>query len=73
MPTFPDITVQRILSAPNWRARFFEAAANAAAWLVEYSLRHQDAMNADLWMDRLRFFREKAEVCSALRAGLNNI
>lgn len=62
MQTFRETTVQRILSAPNWRARFFEAAADAAAWLVEYSLRHQDAVNADLWMDRLRFFREKAEI-----------
>ena len=60
MPTFPDIALQRILSAPTWRGRFFEAAASASASLVEYSLRHQDAMNAMVWMERLRFFREKA-------------
>jgi hypothetical protein len=55
-----DVTLQRILSAPTWRARFFEAAASSAAAIVEYSLRHQDAMNAMVWMERLRFFREKA-------------
>lgn len=73
MPTFPDIALQRILSAPTWRGRFFEAAASASASLVEYSLRRQDAMNADLWMDRVRFFREKAELCGASRAGFNHV
>lgn len=73
MPTFTDITLQRILRAPNWRARFFEAAANASASLVEYSLRRQDSLNADLWMDRLRFFREKAHVCAATRAGTHHL
>jgi hypothetical protein len=62
MAIISDTPLQRILSAPNWRARFFEAAANASASLVEYSLRHQDAINADLWMDRFRFFREKAKI-----------
>jgi len=71
MPIISDTALQRILSAPNWRARFFEAAANAAASLVEYSLRRQDAINADLWMDRLRFFREKAKVPSQPGPGLH--
>jgi hypothetical protein len=62
MPASSDTPLQRILNAPNWRARFFEAAANASASLVEYSLRRQDAINASLWMDRLRFFREKAKL-----------
>jgi hypothetical protein len=62
MPAFSDLSLQRILSAPTWRARFFEAAANASAALVEYSLKRQDAVNANLWMDRLHFFQDKARV-----------
>lgn len=72
MATFRDIRLQRILHAPNWRARFFEAAANASATLVEYSLRHQDAINADLWMDRLRFFKEKAKLSSKAGTAVNS-
>ena len=64
MATFSDIPLQRVLSAPNWRARFFEAAANASAALVEYSLRNQDAINAERWMDRLSFFRKQAKLSS---------
>ena len=59
-----DVPFQRVVSAPNWRARFFEAAANASVALVEYSLRHQDSITAALWMKRLHFFQEKARLCS---------
>jgi len=59
-----DLPFQRVVSAPTWRARFFEAAANASVALVEYSLRHQDSTTAALWMERLHFFREKARHCS---------
>jgi hypothetical protein len=52
------------MSAPTWRARFYEAAANASVALVEYSLRHRDSINAAIWMERLRFFREKARLSS---------
>lgn len=55
-----DEPFQRIVSAPTWRARFYEAAAKASVSLVEYSLRHQDSTNAAVWMSRLRFFRERA-------------
>jgi hypothetical protein len=55
-----DLTLQRILCAPTWRARFFEAAANAAASIVKYSIERQDAIGASLWMERQRFFRRKA-------------
>jgi hypothetical protein len=71
MPASADNPLQRVLSAPTWRARFFEAAANAAAALVEYSLRHQDAINAQLWMNRLRFFREKAKISSRPRSAFH--
>lgn len=64
MRTFIHHPSQRVVSAPTWRARFFEAAANASVALVEYSLRHQDDANAALWMQRLHFFREKARLCS---------
>lgn len=70
MPT-TDTALQRILSAPNWRTRFFEAAANASASLVEYSLRRQDTINAHLWMDRLSFFREKARLSSQTGTAFN--
>jgi hypothetical protein len=59
-----DVPFQRVISAPNWRARFFEAAANASVAIVEYSLRNQDSTNAALWMERFQFFREKARLCS---------
>jgi hypothetical protein len=58
-----DIPLQRILSARNWRARFFEAAANASASIVKYSLKNHDAITAAVWMDRFQFFREKAKAC----------
>jgi hypothetical protein len=58
-----DISFQRVLSAPNWRARFYEAAANASAALVEYSARHEDAVLAEQWMGRLHHFRQKAQMC----------
>ena len=60
--TFMDVSFQRIITAPTWRARFFEAAANASESLVEYSVRHEDSINAARWMERLRFFRAKARV-----------
>lgn len=62
MRTYIDIPFERVVSARTWRARFFEAAANASVALVEYSLRHQDSANAALWMERLHFFREKARL-----------
>ncbi len=64
MRTHFDAAFQRIVNAPTWRARFFEAAAKASGSLVDYSLRHRDSVNAAVWMDRLRFFREKARLCS---------
>jgi hypothetical protein len=63
-----DVTLQRILSAPTWRARFFEAAANAAASIVKYSIEQQDAIGAALWMERQRFFRRKAILSGASTA-----
>jgi hypothetical protein len=62
MRTYIDIPLERVVSAPTWRARFFEAAANASVAIVEYSLRHHDSDNAALWMGRLHFFREKARL-----------
>lgn len=59
-----DVPLQRILKAPTWRARFFQAAANASNSLVAYSIRHQDAMSAALWMERFKFFRDKASLCA---------
>jgi len=64
MRTCMDVQFQRIISAPTWRARFYEAAAKASVTLVEYSVRHKDSINAAIWMDRLRFFREKARLYS---------
>lgn len=63
MRTYIDIPFERVIGAPTWRARFFEAAANASASLIEYSLQHQDPASAALWMTRLHFFREKARSC----------
>ena len=63
-----DLNLQRILRAPTWRARFFEAAANAAASVVKYSIDRQDTMGAARWMDRQRFFREKAILSSETSA-----
>lgn len=59
-PTQFDLPLQRILAAPTWRARFFEAAANASASIVKYSIERQDAIATAVWMERLRFFRRKA-------------
>lgn len=67
-----DLTLQRILCAPTWRARFFEAAANAAASIVKYSIEQQDAIGASLWMERQRFFRRKA-VLSGANATLDSL
>ncbi len=64
MRNYMDAPFQRVMSAPTWRARFYEAAANASVALVEYSLRHRDSINAAIWMERLRFFREKARLSS---------
>jgi len=64
MRTSMDIPFERIMSAPTWRARFFHAAANASESLVAYSIRHQDSVNAAMWMERLRFFRAKAALFS---------
>jgi hypothetical protein len=63
-----DVTLQRILCAPTWRARFFEAAANAAASIVKYSIEQQDAIGAAIWMERQRFFRRKAILSGASSA-----
>ncbi|MBB5057158.1 hypothetical protein HDF16_001843 [Granulicella aggregans] len=63
-----DLKLQRILSAPTWRARFFEAAANAAAAIVKYSIEQQDAIGASVWMERQRFFRRKAVLSGAAAA-----
>jgi len=63
-----DLPLQRVLSAPTWRARFFEAAANASASVVKYSIERQDAIGAQLWLDRMRFFRRKAALTSGMQA-----
>ena len=67
-----DLTLQRILCAPTWRARFFEAAANAAASIVRYSIEQQDAIGVALWMERQRFFRRKA-VLSGSTAAMDSV
>ncbi len=59
-----DAPFQRVLRARTWRARFYEAAANASAKLVEYSVRREDPANATYWMKRLEHYREQARVHS---------
>jgi hypothetical protein len=60
IPIKSDLQIRRILVAPTWRARFFEAAANAAASIVKYSIERQDAIATAIWLDRMRFFRNQA-------------
>ena len=67
-----DLTLQRILRAPTWRARFFEAAANAAASIVKYSVERQDAIGAAIWMERQRFFQRKA-ILSGASAAMDSV
>lgn len=64
MRTYFDAPFERIVSAPTWRARFYEAAAKAAGAMVDYCLRHRDTVNAAIWMYRLRYFRDKARLYS---------
>jgi hypothetical protein len=67
-PPSHDTPLQRVLSAPTWRARFFEAAANAAASIVKYSIERQDAIGTQVWLERMRFFRRKAAITGGVQA-----